>query len=328
MAITPTGKAYKLRQLQAGKQTAWDTAVAATIKLMELTDATLTIEAETEMQQAMGTLAPATSADIVGVSGKVTIEGSWTFEDAPIYLQALFGAVAPSGAGPYVRAYTSPHQAAYSAEAYTFEFGMAGGLYQAINCVLSMLEIKIVKKKTTTFKAEFLCSNIQVLPSLTVLSDRNVTRVRARDTVISLDPWGGTIGTTPLTGTVLEATIKIQSNAHLKEFVGALYATGYGIDAWSGDIEVKAEFTTVIKAEIDAILAANTVQRLLQFKSTRGTQIDQSNITAVLDGSGQVLYDDNDGNVGVTMKYKPMHNIALAYWLQMTNTNTVAVLAV
>jgi len=294
---------------------------------MELKNASIEINAETETNVSIGTLAPATSADVVGFSGKVKIEGPWLYEDAPIWQQSLFGAVVPTGAGPYVRASTSPHQSSYTPEIYTFEFGMAGGTYKAINCMLSMLELKIVKKKVTMFKAEFLCSNIQTLSSLTVLADRTVTRVRARDTVVSLDAWGGTIGTTPLTGTVLEATLKVSSNVHLKEFVGSLYATGYGIDSWEGELEIKAEFNTITKAEIDALIGATTVERLVQFKATRATQIDQTNFTGVMDGSGQVLYDDNDGNAGVTMKYLPVHNTTLAYWLATTNTNTVAVLA-
>lgn len=326
---TPTGFSTRLLNVQCGKEVTWGTAVAATARAADLTKATFEANIQTEQYQDVGSLAPANSADVVYSDGKITLEGRYTFEDAPLFHQSMVALVAPTGVGPYVRGpYTAPNSASYTPISYTFEYGITGSvvLYKAAGCLLTELEITFKSKEVWMYKATFACKSVSVLSALAALSDRALTRPRARDTLLYLDAIGGTPGATAVSGFLRDFKLSIKTGIHMKDFVGDVAPSGFGIDSFEGELEMSVELVTATKAELDALLGATLVERFIRVKATRSTQIEQIDFAGYQDGSGQTLFEDNDGNIGLKLKYKGKYDVTQAYWLKFTNTSTVATL--
>lgn len=326
---TPIGFSYKLRQVQVGKEVTWGTEVAATARLAELQDAKFKANIQIEEYANLGTLSPAGSADVVYADGEITLEGRWTFEDGPFFLQAMMGVVAPTGAGPYVRGpYLNPHNQSYSPASYTMQYGIVGSaaLYKALGCVLTEFELSLKKREVYMYKAVFGCKSVATLSALTSLTDRALVRPRARDTALYLDAIGGTPGTTAVTGFLIDMKLSIKTGIHMKDFVGDVNPSGFGIGGWEADLEMTVELVTATKTELDALIGATLQERHIRIKPTRSTQIEQIDFACYQVGEGQELFEDNDGNVGLKFKYKPIYNITQGYWLSWTNTSTVATL--
>ena len=325
---TPTGYSSKLRTVQIGKEATWGVAVPATARLHALDDAEFVPNIQSDEHQSLGTLSPATDVDIVYMDGKVTISGKLTMEDAPWLAQAAMGAVTATGANPYVRTYVNPHNQSYSPVSYTFEYGIVGSdvKYKAVGAVLQTLEISFKKRESVMYKAEFLVKNVTVLTVMAALTDRAYTAMRAADLALFIDPTTNTPGTTAVTGFVRDYKLVINTGIHLKDFCGDLSPSGFGIGSWESALEIKAEFMATTKAEIESLLGGNAVKRFIQTAFTRGAAINLFNYACYMDGDGQTLFEDNDGNIGVSLKYKPIYNIAQGYWLQWSNTNAVQTL--
>jgi hypothetical protein len=326
---TPTGFSYKLRQVQVAKEVTWGTEVTtATARLAELEDAEFEANITIEEYANLGTLSPAGSADVVYADGKITLTGRWTFEDAPLFLQSAFGLQAPSGAGPYVRTYANPHNQSYSPISYTFQYGIVGSaaLYKALGCLLTELEITLKSKEVYMYKAVFACKSIATLSALTSLTDRALTRPRARDTALYIDDITGTLGATQVSGMLRDLKLTIKTGIHMKDFVGDVNPSGFGIAAWEADLEMTVELVTSTKTELDALIGATLQERFIRIKPTRSTQIEQIDLAVYQVGDGQKLFEDNNGNVGLKFKYRPIYNITEGWWIEWTNTNTVAAL--
>jgi hypothetical protein len=322
----PTGHSYKLRQVQVGKEVTWGTEVAATARLAELEDAEFEANIEIEEYANLGTLSPAGSADVVFADGKIVLTGRWTFEDAPFFLQGMFGVSAPTGAGPYVRTYTNPHNQSYNPISYAFQYGIVGStaLYKALGCLLTDVEITYKKRGVWMYKATFACKSVATLSALTVLTDRALTRPRARDTALYIDDIGGTPGATLVSGFLIDLKLVIKTGIHMKDFAGDLNPTGFGIGEWSSELEMSVELITVTQTELEALLGGTLQQRFLRIKPTRSTQIEQIDYACYMVGNGQKLFENNDGNVGVKFKYKPIYNVGQGWWLRWINTSTVS----
>ncbi len=241
----------------------------------------------------------------------------------------MFGLVAPGAGPPYLRGpYTAPNSSSYSAISYTFEYGIVGSvvLYKAVGCLLTEFEITFKSKEVWMYKAVFACKAVSTLGGLAALSDRALTRARARDVLLYLDAISGNPGTTAVSGFLRDFKLAIKTGIHMKDFVGDVSPSGFGIDSWEGDLEMSVELVTATKAELDALLGATLVERYIRVTATRATQIEQIDFAGYQDGSGQVLFDDNDGNVGLKLKYKGKYDVTEGYWLEFNNTSTVAVL--
>src|SRR3990172_9444731 len=95
-----------LLQLQVGRETVFGTSVAATAKLMGVVDATFREMPVVErIEDIRGSLAPSYAAVLKYVSAEGHAEMKMSYEDIHLF-EMLFGDVAPSGAGPYVHAYS------------------------------------------------------------------------------------------------------------------------------------------------------------------------------------------------------------------------------
>ena len=327
MAIR-TGHSYKLRDAQAGKEATYNTAVAATIILGALSDASLETDAPLEIVDAIGTLSPAIEVDILSVNGKIALEGTLTYEDAPFLFQAARGASAPGAGPPYLRTWLAPHQTPYDPESYTFEFGIRGHtqLYKVSGCVMTKLEITGKTKDFIRYKAEFGAATMATMAAFTALSVRNLTKMRFADLALYVDAFAGTPGTTAIASTLYEFKLNVETGHHMKTFNGSITPTAFGIDQWKGDLELTAEVNTTTDAYMANLIVGTTTQKIIDLKCTRGTQINELIFAGALDGSGQKMYDDENGNAVYKLKWQALYESTLTTWLKINNTNTVAVL--
>lgn len=320
---TPTGLASKLRQVQIGKETTWGTAVAATRRLA-VQEATFKPNIQTEPITELGTLAPAVDVDIVYKDGgEIELKGYLNVEDFQYYMDGTFAAATPSGAGPYARTWTAPHRLAYAPNSYTLEYGQAGGLYKAAGCLVSKFEITGKIKEWLMFTITFIAKEVTTLSSLAALADPVYTRIRAADCGLTIDP------TTPLTTTIastlLEMKFSFTTNIHNKPYMGQLGPAGFGIDGWEADGEIKAEFTSAIKAELDAVLTATTaVKRFVGFTIARGTSSIDLAFAAAWNGSEQTMFDDENGNQALTLAMIPYHNATVGGFVSCDSTSSIA----
>lgn len=327
MPVAATGHAHKILGVQFGAQTAWDAAVAATWKPMNVTEATLEPDSQVEMTNSVGNLAPATNADIVMIKGKLTIKGRLAYEEASYWYQFLVGAVTPTGAGPYVRDHTAPHGSAFTPVIGTCEYGYSGLKYKAINCFLvSYKESAEAGTEAVVFEAEFETGAVTPLTTYASLADRATNYIRPQDIAAYVDASGGTIGTTAYANTVRSYELEITTNNHAKPFLGRLDAGGYGIDGWEGKFTAQFEMNAASKTEVEAILnSTSALARLVQLKGTRSTQINKLNFCGVQNGSFKP-WENAEGNVAVTFDILPKYDIGTAYWFNVNNTSTIPTL--
>lgn len=316
----------KLRALQSGKETTWGTAVVASVKRAGITDISFKPNTEVELPEELGSLAPSGQSLLLYVDAEGNVKGWCSYEDLPYYLEELFGEVAPSGGGPYVRAYAAPLGTAPVPRLTTFEYNQTGYVYDVAGALISTFQIDIESKKYWTFDANYLAKSIAT-GTLAALSNRQVEPIRAADTVIYMDAFGATVGTTALPTGQIKATISVDTHRHLKDFIGSISPTSWGIDQFDGELTIQFELDATSKALLDALIAPGLVTRLFRIKATSGTKVAQIDFAGVLMNPDN-LFEDRNGNQTVTFHFAGQTDLgAFGNWYKASVTNSVAVLA-
>lgn len=320
---TPTGLAFKLNQMQLGKESVWGTAVAATRKL-GIQEGTFKPNIQNDPVQEMGTLAPAVDVDVTYKDGgEIEVKGILNIEDFQYYQDGMLAPATPSGAGPYARSWVSAHRVAYAPNSYTIEFGQVGGYYKAVGCLVSKLEITGKVKEWLMVTVTFIAKEVSVLVSFAALADPIYTRVRGADCNLYIDAV--TPKTTLITGTMIEMKVSFTTNVHNKPYMGQLGPAGFGIDGWEADGEVKVEFTSAMKAQVDAIIGAtDAVKRFVAFAMARGSQTQDLVLSAAWDGSEQTMWEDENGNQAIVLKMLPFHSPTLGGWFTAASSTNIA----
>ena len=317
-----------LRVAQYGIETTWGTAVVATRKMMGLSDVKFKEKNKTIVTPVTGTYAPGTTAALVGQSGEVTVSGVATYEELIWYFDSLFSKVtAPTGTGPYVYAYAAPTSADATPRLFTVEFGTTGALYKAAGALTSKFKISGAAQDYWKFQADYMAKSIATLTSLAALSDNTVTSINAMDTACYIDDWGGTIGTTAITGTLIDFDLEVTTGRHLKQFVGdGVNPTNWGDKQWQGTLTTTLEFNSTAKAYLDALIGGTLTQRQIRLKATSGTSIVQIDFAGTLDNDID-MFGDRDGNMTVQLKWAGTNNVTLGNWLKASVTNSITTIA-
>lgn len=317
-----------LLSVQVGKQTVIGTAVAATAKLMGVTDCQFTpINDAQRLSEIRGSLAPAYNAVLtkIGATGKLSMYAS--YQDINYVIESLLGTISPTGANPYVRAVAAPIGTVPTPRIQTLIWGDGTNCYKATGMLVTKITIKGVSNAALMIDADWIAYSVTT-GSLAGLSDRTISVAMAQDALLFIDGWGGTIGSTALTAIAWDFTLVIDSKRALDWYLGALgpgnYHEGIGYD---GSLELNLELQTASKAYLDEIIGGTTVhQRQIRAKFTTGasaiTQLDFAGTTE----KAPAVFDYRDGVVGVKLNYMATYNTALANWFAYSNTNAVAVL--
>ncbi|KPL90758.1 phage tail tube protein [Herpetosiphon geysericola] len=321
------GLPIDLRRVQVAQETTWGTFVPATARLLEVMSAEFEANSELEREQSIGTLNPATSSEIVYIDGKITLERKSTVQDDCYFLDNMFGAATPSGAGPYVRDYAAP-DGLYIPKPLSFEYGMAGALYKASGGLVTSYELTIEKRKPWMIKNEIAVKKVETLGSLAALTQRVPVVPYAHHTTMYVDAAGGTMGSTAAANTLLKAVLKLTPNIHMDDAVGDISPFDYTVARWDAELEITAVLNATSKALIDAVLGGDKAERQYRFKAQRAASaIAQVDFCGVIDGSGQKLFENvNNGTIGLKWKVLPQYNSTFGNWHKQQYTNSVAAL--
>lgn len=324
-----------LNILQAGKESVWGTAVTDTVKRMLIEDCSFTPIVESKrFQEIRGSMAPAYVAALAKTGGAFTYKGVVAYDDAPYELDAIFGTASPSGTGPYTYAYNGPLAAVVaSPRIQTLYWGNSvDGVYKMPGAVAHKLHYSAKNQDALMFDVE----GLGLLPvsgaSFAALSDRNVTPVMAGDLVVSIDTWGGTIGSTTY-NQVYSFDLVVETKRDLRYYLGSYAPTRYREPLqWEFTLKIVMEFMAASpnsKAQFDAILAltAGTLyNKQVRLKATNGTNIWQIDLGAFLEKSPvSWTYDANVQTL--ELEFKGQYNPTIANWIKGSIANSVSVMA-
>ena len=321
--------ALKVVQLFAEPASTWGSAARATVKLIGVTDAQLSIDQEIYQPPAMGYLYPANQTAEVAQSGSGSVKQDGLYQDVCYWLDGTFGpATGSAGVGTaYIYNYAAPTGAISHPRSYTMEFGTTAGPYSLQGTLVQKLTIEGEAGKVWTVGADLLGKKAaSVVLSTSVTDTRSVQLIRVADTVLAVGAWANSTYTN-VTATLIKFTLEADPKRHAKTFAGSVNPGSHGEDRWEGSLTTVLEFNSTAKAYVDAMLSG-VVQRRFRLTAT-GTPA--ANRIAVLEFAGTLvegakLFEDRDGNITVSLKWSGTYSSTLGNWLKAKVTNELAAL--
>ena len=180
-----------LRVVYLGKEqlNTWGASTKApTVKLMGLTDASLSIVDEVDQPELVGTLAPATVAAQAAQHGEGHIEQRASYQDICYWLDGIFGPATASAAGTsrYTYNYDAPLTASTTPQHYTVQFGTTDAEYEMDGGITNNLTLGIEAGQIWTAAVDLLGHSIGTA-ALATCADRDVDLIKASDTTIYMD---------------------------------------------------------------------------------------------------------------------------------------------
>jgi hypothetical protein len=312
-----------LIKLQVGQEVAWGTSVAATAKVMGVTDMSLDIVDEVHQSEAYnGTMYPSDLVAEVSQHGEGSFSMDLSYDDILYPLDNLFEQEAPAGADPYTWTYVAPTTAVLAGNNYTFEMGGTGAEYEAAGVTLTGATISGEAGGVWTGEFPFFSKTVDD-GAMAVLADRAVELIRMADTVLYIDTWAGTMGTTAVAGELISFALTFETGRHLKYFNASLAPSSFGETRWTGNLELVMEYSTVTKALVDALSAPGLVQRQIRLLATSAPDTAQIDFAGTLMG-GVSLFDDRDGNLTATLNFQGTYNDTDTDWLEIVVVNSIA----
>lgn len=313
----------RLKALQWGQESSWGTPVAATMKTPTLGDASAKINSVVWKGDFFGTVGPAEAQSLEAQDWNLTAPFAGAYELLPYPFESLWGIATPSGTGPYTYTYTAPYANVPSnVRSYTFEYGPIDNMYQLAGGLCNRIAINGEIGQPWQIESEFMGKQASYLASPASLAFLSVNLIRMADTVLYIDDWSGTIGSTQINATFIGFAAEFTSERHLKRFAGDVYPSAWGDSSFDGSLRLTLEFNTTSKAYLDAILSGLT-SKLIRIKATNGSNEAQIDFAGVFDGEPE-LFSDRDGNVTLDLNLNARYNSTLGYWARVTATNSLA----
>jgi hypothetical protein len=254
-----------------------------------------------------------------------------TFEQVAHLLEAGIKTATPSGAGPYTRVYDLPVSNARTIKTYTLEAGntlVAADQMEIPYAVVSEFELSGKVDEAWMMAATWTGQRWVNAAITAALSVPAVEPALFGATRFYVDDNGGTIGTTQVSGRLLECTIKVATGI---QFVpignGNLYPTAHKY--------VRPELTFTMSYELEQDGAASfvaTERARWQSRAGRLIRLDvpgssaarnfQVDMYAIYDKLG--AYENSDGNVSVKVEGHCGYSAANALFWTATVINSVA----
>ena len=325
-----------LRTVYLGKEQlhTWGASTKApTVKLMGLTDATLSVVQEVDQPTLVGTLAPGTVAALAETHGEGSVEQRASYQDICYWLDGIFGPATASAAGTsrFTYNYIAPITASTTPRHYTVGFGTTDAFYEMDGAIVNNLSVGIEAGQIWTMGVELLGHAVNTA-AVSTCADRDVDLIKASDTTVYMDSWtSSTIGTTEIAATLISAELTVNPGRHLKTFVGSITPEAYGENRWEGALTTVLEFNASAKALVDALLTPALVQRQIRLKATQGATTTTRICTLDFAGTlidGAKLFDDRDGNMTVSLAWNGTVNTkwTVDSWCKFKVTNNLSVL--
>lgn len=324
--------AVKNLEVQLGRETTWATAVTPTVRLMLVDDCDFDSMAKAKVFRQMHRIGPGNIAVTMSRGAEGSVKAVGSYDDIPYWLEAGFGIVTPTGAGPYVRAGSAPLTAAsVNPRIHTMVIGDVDATYRLRGMELNELEFgaKAGEDDVQLDIDSQWVGQQKDTTTLAGLSDRTVTPITANDFALYIDTWGGTIGTTAVATTALEFRFKFNFNRILRRYLGspipgAIFQGRMEPDDAALTLTVDVNATSV--AIYNAVIAGTLTQRQIRLTATNGTNIAQFNFAGTVVEAPKYGEEEDDIKT-LEFEFVGTEHSGLANFFTYSITNGVAVLA-
>lgn len=322
-----------LYKWQVGTQSVFGTAVAQTAKLMGITGGSIQPNvSSSEVQDVRGTLTPGYTATLDAKSGEAGIEGDALYEDMAYWLDNMFGQATPSGAGPYVRAYSGAG-AVPAPRILTLAHGSGVGVQSLVGALISKFSLAFEPNKRATIKADMIGYGVEN-DTLDSLADRTVIPIHSNDVTLYVDAWGGTVGTTAITLAKFNIGLDLDLNRKLLPGIASASPADWKQhkgESKSNTLTLALEVDTASKAYLDSILASTSsggplklqVRIKAQYAVTQILQIDFAGFIA----EAPEAVSDSDGVAQFEFQLQALYHSTMASWINISLTNQVSSLS-
>lgn len=316
---------YGLRRLQLGKQTTYDTAVAATVLLRGVTDVSAQLLQTDSVIEEVGVVGPS-SLGLLGVRhAQATVELQTTYQHVLYGLAGLFGVPTPTGTGPYTWTFAAPNTAVPNAQVYSLEYGMSGAEYRVTGAVIKTWTLSHVAGESVTESWEMIAHSI-VPQAMTSLATPTVDAVSAIHAGLWIDDTSTAHGTTQINATLIEAELSVETNRHVKLFESQ-NPKAWGEGRWETNLRLLLEWNASSKALVDALANGNSVDRHIRLRWQQSTSRSLTVDFAGRLTSEPELFGDRDGNATVELEFNGLYTSQFGNYLQFEVINDLGSLA-
>lgn len=269
-----------LRKLQVGPETTKGTAVSAAKILVGLDGQikdTSNLD-ERQLTYYQGLMTGATTAPIfLTDTAEVALTGDLTFENAPYIFSAGWKSISPvTGAGSAVWAFPPPTTSLNSPKTFTIQTGDDTEQLKATYGFIDSFEIQGKSNEVLTTKGKFLGRSVSAaVTGFDTATALGATQIPFNLCRLYVDTTGTAFGTTAVTGTLREYTLKVDPGFHFKNFSdGTLAPTSDGQDRPKVTLDVVVEYNSSATG-IRANWKAKTAQNI-RFISASATSVNPS----------------------------------------------------
>ena len=327
--MTTPNNEIDLMEWQVGNQTAFDTAVAPTVKLLGIAEGKLSPLVETsEVEEQRGTLIPAFNVTLDKIAGAANLSGDVSFEQIAWVLDSLLGTATPGATPEFQRDYAGPTTTKPTSRMLTLVNGSSEGVYGLIGGIVNEASLKVETNKRATFSSSLLGRNVAT-DTLATLTDPSVINfAHANQMTLFLDTWAGTMGATPITATAFSFELGLNANKALKHGLGTEDPKDVSQKKLAADgnqLKLALEFeATQSKAWLDAMIGSAPFKAQIRLKftlsATKSLQIDYCGWQK----EAPELFSDSDGIAQVEMTLSPLYHATVANWLKIALVNGIA----
>lgn len=342
MTISQIPGAVRLRRNQFGIETTLNTAVAAT-RRVPWRGGIIVNPNWTDPDVDVGSLDPVALPYAGALEITSTKTGILYFNDIPIRGNAgLKGGVSPTGGGAaktwdwQVASLTSDvfdiftNQTGDDTEATDGKIGISG-------VIDSLEDTHPQDLGAVTINDNWVFSTATIGSDLTnsLTVDSAAVPLLAKDTTVKMDPTAAAIGTTLLTDTVHDVTVRVQNNLDRKRFMngsnGANKLGGYGRGARVIELVLTVAKTSAMVTEANTLLTAVKPSRFFDV-GNYSTSEAQSGIPYSDRHRGAFrLFETSEteigGNVALVLTYHAYYDSTLGYAYRRTTVNTQTTVA-
>ena len=314
-----------LMEWQIGKQSVFSTKVTPTVKMVGVSDGTITPDVEnTSVEEDRGSLTPTydVTQDSASGSGKQSL--NCYAEMISYALDCLFGQATPSGAGPYVRAYTGPGSKP-TALPITLVRGSSEGSYALTGATLNEIAFKNEKNKKLTADLSWIGCKVEEQALASLGDPATLNMFHANQLAISIDAWTGTMGGTLLNSTSFSWELGLNFNKGLKTGLGSLNPKGIKnnkLEGGSNQLKLSVEFEAdQSKAFLDSMISTAVFKAQVQLLYTVSENVSLKFEYAGFSSKAPEIFKDDDGVAQMDMVLDPLYHATLGSWLKITLMN-------
>lgn len=319
-----------LLQVQAFTESSWATAGTPTVKLMQVKQFKITGDSKVENPDTMlGQLGPGDQVVTLAHAGKFTFEQYGLYEDLCYWWENLFMQATPSGAGPYDRAYNAPLASAPTIRPYTLMHGASGAsnAVRAVGSLVTDLEVKFSSRDYLMVSGSGVCKQVEQGQTLASLNSRAVNHILGRHLALYVDAIGGTVGSTAITLSAFEGSLKIKAPRSLLDYINSPTAGDYSWQKYSASLTLHVEWNATTSPWTSEILSTTTPHRRLiriQGDDTANRQV-RLDMAAASDGKID-FWKGKNGRCSVDVTYALFNDSTFGNYLKTSVKNGLSTL--